>query len=318
MRGVDPAVRRRHKLRNAAQAGLLLAGMATMLGTVAWLLFGGIGIVWVLVMAAVALFLQPTVPTGWVRRMYGAAPLPQAAAPQVHTWMHTLARRAGLTTVPRLYYIASPMMNAMALGSRDDPVLCLTDGVLRRLTGRELVGVMAHEIAHIRANDLWIMNLSDIAARLAHGLAYAAILGIFLAVPSAAGGTWTPMLIALLVAALPTVTTLLQLALSRSREYDADLEAAALTDDPAGLASALQRLEHQEGRTWERIAVPHRPGTDPLLFSTHPPTDERIRRLRSLAPQTAQPRLGGQQPVAIAHRPPSHDRTRVRAPGIWW
>lgn len=315
---VDPTVRQRHKLRNMVQAVLLVVGMAGTLGVAAWLLFGGPGILWVLLLAAVTVAFQPAVRASWVLRMYGAVPLPPAAAPQVHRWVRALARRARLPAVPALFYVRSPMMNAMAVGRREEPALCVTDGLLRHLTGRELVGVLAHEISHIRSNDLWIMSLSDVVARVTHGLAYAGMLALALTLPLTVGGSWRPVLVAAAVAFLPTVVTLLQLALSRSREYDADLEAAALTDDPEGLASALDKLERQEGRIWERIAVPHGRVPDLLLLRTHPPTAERVRRLLSLTAGGRRDRLGGDAPVPPSGYAPVRRSVRLRPPGIRW
>lgn len=95
--------------------------------------------------------------------------------------------------------------------------------------------MLAHEIAHVRGNDLWIMQLSDTVARLAHLLSYVGLFSLLLTVPVTLGGSSWPLLVALVLTASPTLVTLLQLALARSREYDADLEAATLTGDPEGL-----------------------------------------------------------------------------------
>ena len=107
---------------------------------------------------------------------------------------------------------------------------------------------------------------------------------LVLALPLTAGGTYAPLWFALILTTVPTVVDTLQLALSRSREYDADLEAATLTGDPEWLASALDQLERSED-AWERVMVPRRQAPDPLLLRTHPPTAERIRRLRELVPR---------------------------------
>ena len=282
---LDPRTRRRRKVRNAAQAALLLGGMVAILAVLAWLLFGMAGLLWALLIGTVVLALRPNVAPQWVLSMYGAHPLPHAVAPELHHYVRALADRAGLAATPGLYYIASPMANAFAVGTRDDAVLAVTDGLLRRLSSRELVGVLAHETSHIRADDLWIMNLSDTLGRLTHALAYSGLILLVVALPLTAGGTLSPLRLAVILTAVPTLVTLLQLALSRSREYDADLEAAALTGDPQGLASALEQLERSEGRIWERVMIPHQRAPDPLLLRTHPPTAERARRLRELIPR---------------------------------
>lgn len=117
---------------------------------------------------------------------------------------------------------------------------------------------------------------------------------------------------------VPTVITLLQLALSRSREYDADLAAARLTGDPAGLARALQRLEHHEGRIWERIMVPHRRVPDSLLLRTHPPTADRVRRLLELVPEQPDRHIPVDGFPLLGTRPRVTGPTRLHLPGVRW
>lgn len=315
---LDEQRRRRQKRRNQAQALLLFGGMVAILGGLAWLLFGPFGVVWAFVLGSVALALPPSMPPGWQLSMYGARPLPPAAAPGLHRAVRLLAERAGLPRSPSVHYVSSPMMNAFAVGRRDDAAIALTDGLLRGLADRELLGVLAHELAHVRADDLWIMNLSDTLARVSHALAYTGMFVLVLALPSTVDGALALPAVALLLMLAPTLMTLLQLALSRAREYDADLEAVALTGDPLGLAAALQRLERREGRIWERTMVPHRRSPDPLLLRTHPPTAERVRRLRELRPaQLGVPRL---EPPTFRNRraDPAPRPVRLRPPGIRW
>ena len=252
---LDTRMRRRQKLRNAAQGMLLFGGMLGLLALLAWVVFGPMGLVWVLLLGVFALALRPRVPPQWMLSMYGAQPLPEVAAPRLHHIVDVLAERSSLEMAPELYVVRSPMMNAFAVGRRDASVLAVTDGLVRGLSSRELVGVLAHEISHIRADDLWIMSLSDTVGRATHALAYAGALLLIFAVPAAADGGISPLLAAAILVVAPTLVTLLQLALSRSREYDADLEAAAMTGDPVGLAAALARLERAEGRIWERTMV---------------------------------------------------------------
>lgn len=314
---IDATTHRRYRLRNALQALLLLGGMIAMLGLCAWLIAGPAGVVWVLVLGAVGLALRPRVPPAWVLRAYGARPLPVAAAPELHRLVAALAERAGLPATPGLHYVPTRMLNAFAVGRPDDAVIGVTDGILRELTARELAGVLAHETSHVRSDDLWIMTLADTVGRLTHVLAYLGLVFVLVGLPLLAAGSVVPLLAAFALTAIPTVVTLLQLALSRSREYDADLEAARLTGDPAGLASALAELERREGRIWERIVVPHRRTPDPVLLRTHPPTEERIRRLRALEPRT--PRLVVRDaPFAPVGYTRIARPVRLRPPGVWW
>jgi heat shock protein HtpX len=162
------------------------------------------------------------------------------------------------------------------------------------------------------------MGLSDAIGRLVQGLSYLGIFTVILSLPVTLAGGFRPLLFAAVLVALPSVVTLLQLALSRSREYDADLEAATLTRDPDGLASALEALERADGRLWERIMVPHGRVPDPLLLRTHPPTAERTRRLRSLLPLYPRSRLGDDRSAAPYGYPGITSGPRLRPPGIRW
>jgi Zn-dependent protease with chaperone function len=132
------------------------------------------------------------------------------------------------------------MLNAFAVGRPDDAVIALTDGLLRNLTLRELAGVLAHETSHIRNHDLWLMGLADLDSRLTRLMTLVGLLLMILALPLWwAGVTNLPWLVIPLLVLAPQLTTLFERALSRARELDADLDAAGLTGDPAGLASAL-------------------------------------------------------------------------------
>jgi heat shock protein HtpX len=304
-------------VRNSAQALLLLGGMVAVVAVLAWTLFGAAGLLWALGIAAVVLALRPVPAPQLVLSMYRAQPLPPHVLPELHRYAHVLAARAGLPAVPRLYYVASPMLNAFAVGGGENAAVAVTDGLLRRLPSRELAGVLAHEVSHIRAGDLWIMNLSDAIGRVTHGLAYGGVLVVLFTLPLTLTGGASTLWVLALLALLPTVVSLLQLALSRSREYDADLEAAVLTGDPEGLARALERLDSTTGRIWERVLVPHRRAPDPLLLRTHPPTAERARRLRELVPGRHE-RLGGHHRLQPTGYPPVDAPVRLRFPGIRW
>ncbi len=319
MTAIDASVQRRQRRRNQLQMVLLLGGMVAVLALCAWLIVGPRGFVMVALIGAVTLAIQPRVPPDWVLRIYGARPLPYTAAPRLHHVVAVLSQRAGLPRAPVLHYVPSRTLNAFAVGRPGAAALGVTDGLLRNLSPRELVGVLAHEVSHIRADDLHVMTLADTIGRLTHGLAYLGMFALLLVgFPVAMVGTLWPLLLTVVLTSVPTVVTLLQLALSRSREYDADLAAVDLTGDPEGLASALLRLEQHEGRIWERIMVPHRRGPDPLLLRTHPPTAERVRRLRELIPQ--QPKhlhLEGQDTI-LRDPPVPVQPLRLRAPGIRW
>jgi heat shock protein HtpX len=301
-----------------SQGLLLLGGMVAVLAVIAWAFFGSFGLLVALGAALVVLALRPVPSARLVLAMYRAQEIPPQVLPDLHRYLRVLAARARLPAVPRLYYVASPMVNAFAVGRREDAAVAVTDGLLRSLTSRELVGVLAHEISHVRAGDLWIMSLSDVLGRITHVLAYAGVLAVLFTLPLSMTGDYPALWLFAVLGLLPTAVSVLQLALSRSREYEADLEAAVLTGDPEGLARALERLERSTGRIWERVMVPHRRAPDPLLLRTHPATEERTRRLRELVPRTDRERLGDRRPLHPAHYPPVAAPVRLRFPGVRW
>ncbi len=282
--------RLRHKLRNLLHSVLLIGGMAAIAAISAWTIWGGDGVVWAAVGMGLALVLSPSLPPELLLSMYRAVPLDRARFPEGVAIVEELAARAGLPRAPRLYYVASRTLNAFTVGSRANAAITVTDGLLRALNQRELAGVLAHEISHVENNDLWIMTLADTMSRVTGVISYFGMILLFANLPllllGGLGVSW--LLVAVLVAA-PTIMSLLQLALSRAREYDADLDAAALTGDPVGLASALEKLERYQGRFWEEIVFPGRRIPEPSLLRTHPPTEERIRRLLELGEPAGRP-----------------------------
>jgi heat shock protein HtpX len=253
-----------------------------------------------------------------VLTLYRAEPLPVAAAPELHGMAAELAARAGLHHAPALYYVPSVVPNCFCVGHDGDAALAVTDGLLRRLTRRELAGVLAHEVGHLRAGDPAVMSSSDAVGRLCQALGLLGLLAVPVAVVLAFGGEARLLLFAAVLVALPAAVTVLQLAPSRSREFDADLAAARLTGDPEGLACALEVLEESTGRIWERLLVGRGPVPDPLLLRTHPATQQRTRRLRELEPDHGHRRHVAGRPVPPRGYPHIVAPPRLRWPGVRW
>jgi heat shock protein HtpX len=275
--------RRRHKLRNIVHSALLLCGMGLLLAFCGWVLFGPQGMIGLGLGAGLGLLFSPRISRVMILRMYSARELRPAQLPSVFEVVERLAARAGLPRRPRLYYIRSPILNAFAVGERDDAAIALTDGLLRSLSLRELAAVLAHEISHVRNNDLWLMSLADVVGRPTRLMSLLGLVLLILGLPVwLSGRQAVPLLLVLLLVLAPQITLLLQLALSRAREYEADLDAAGLTGDPAGLASALLKLERHQRGIWERILLPGYRSPEPSILRTHPPTQERVARLEAL------------------------------------
>lgn len=309
----------RHKLHNLFHSAVLVVGMAAIVSACAWTLWGGNGVLWASVGVVLAALLTPNISPSLVLRFYGARPLETDEFPQGYALLHELAGRAGLKYPPQLYYAPSALLSVFTVGGPKAAAITLTDGVLRTLNAREMTGVLAHELSHVASNDLRIMHLADVMGRAAGMFSYVGLFLLLLNLPLIAAGRATApwLLVALLVFA-PTLISLLQLALSRTREFDADLGAVRLTGDPAGLAQALLKLERYQGRLWEDIMLPGRRIPEPSLLRTHPPTQERVRRLMELE-QSNKPHTGpwDRFPLSDSIRPVDRP-PRWRRSGFWY
>jgi len=229
-----------------------------------------------------------------VLKMHRARPLERHEFPALHQMTEELATRAGIPT-PRLFLIPDASPNAFATGRNPaHGVVAVTEGILRLLPVRELRGVVAHEIAHIRNRDILVSTvaaaLAAVVTYVAHALQFAAMFGG--RHDDDEQGSAAGSLVIALVA--PIAATVVQLAISRSREYLADETGARLAGDPDALASALERLAlgaayvpaSLQPATASLFIVNPLAGAGGLmtLFSTHPPMEERVRRLRAMAP----------------------------------
>jgi heat shock protein HtpX len=223
--------------------------------------------------------------------MTGSRPVSEAELPEVYDMVRRLTERAGLP-MPEIYLTPSPQPNAFATGRNPrNAKVAVTEGILRAMSSRELEGVLAHEIAHIKNRDILISSMAAMMAgvitSIANMLQWAFMFG--------AGrddedrGNLVAELVMMILA--PIAATLIQLAISRTREFKADAVGAKLVGDPNPLADALERLEayaqHIPGGF--NPATSHLFIVNPLrgesllhLFSTHPPTAERVRRLRNM------------------------------------
>ncbi len=262
---------------------LLVVGMLGLLATLGWLVAGAEGLLGVFVSGWIFMLVGLRASPALVLRLHRARPLSPPEAPTLFRVVTALATRAELSRPPALYYVPSRITNAFAVGRPNDSAICLSDGLLHALNQEELVGVLAHEISHIRNNDLRVMGLADAVGRLTRMLSWMGLLLFLLNLPMLIlGGDTFPWLLVLLLSGAPTLSFLLQLALSRTREYDADLDAATLTGNPRGLANALVKMEQLRASWLKRLLLPGQRLPEPSVFRTHPDTTDRIRRLMQL------------------------------------
>jgi len=270
------------KNKNLLRTGLLIVGMLILLLAVGLLLIGPRGMIWMGIFGIVLAMLGLQVPTETIMRLYRAKPLSESEAPYLNRIILQLANKAELKKVPQLYYIASNSVNAFATGRQSDPGIAVTYGLLRQLNVKEVTAVLAHELSHISNNDMRLKGLTTIMGRMTRTFSLVGQLLLFINLPLLIMGEETfPWLGVLLLIVAPFLSTTMMLAISRTREVDADLEAARLTGDPSSLADALQKLDYLNRATALR-PVQYK---IPKWLSTHPQIDERVARLRELAPR---------------------------------
>lgn len=319
----DETMRAERSRTNLLHAAALIGGIGIVLAAVTWMIWGVPGVAGSFLLIGAIVALSPRVPPETVMRLYRAQPLAPGHAGPLDRVVSTLAERAALPTPPALYIVPSLTLNAFATGTPDRSAIAITEGLLRKLTMREIAAVVGHEISHIRNGDLWVMGLADVMSRFVQSLSYAAVLlAIVNFIAQMGGEEGIPWIAILLLYLAPAIASLFQLALSRSREFDADHEGALLTGDPLGLASALRRLDRYTGRVWEDVMmpVPARRIPFPSVLRSHPSTEERVRRLLALEGQMPGPPLAvGDGPmISLVGLGPGQMRPRYRFPGLWY
>jgi heat shock protein HtpX len=228
-----------------------------------------------------------------VLAMYRARPVEESQAPELYAIVHNLTVRAGLP-MPKVYVIPSDSPNAFATGRNPShAAVAVTEGILRLLRREELEGVLAHELAHVKNRDTLISTvaatLAGVVMMLGSMVRWAAIFGGLRRSDDDEGGGLIGLIVMAILA--PLAAFLIQMAISRSREYQADATGATICRNPLGLAGALEKLATSS----ERVPMQASPQTahmfivNPLsgatigrLFSTHPPIEERVKRLQSM------------------------------------
>ncbi len=276
-------------MQNTLKTTLLLASLTALIVLIGGYFGGQSGMIIAFMFAVIMNFGAYWFSDKIVLRMYRARQVDPSQAPGLYQLVERLAQKAGLPT-PRVYVIPQDSPNAFATGRNPDhAVVAVTQGLLRLMNDEELEGVLAHELGHVKNRDILI---SSIAATLAGAIMmlasmarWAAIFGGVGRDDDEGGGVFGLLFMMFLA---PLAAVLIQMAISRTREYLADATAAQMTGSPYGLAHALEKL----GKATQRIPMKANPSTahmfivNPLsgrsmmkLFSTHPPLEERIRRL---------------------------------------
>ena len=279
-------------MSNMFKTALLLGALTALLVLIGGAVGGQQGMLVAFVLALVMNFFSYWFSDKIVLAMYGARPIEESEAPGLYRVVRTLATRGGIP-MPRVYLIPTETPNAFATGrSPQHAAVAVTEGIMRILDEGELEGVLAHELSHVKNRDVLIATIAATLAGaityLAHMAQWAAIFGGRRDDEEEGGGVFGALLMAILA---PFAAMLIQLAVSRAREFQADASGAKLAGKTWGLAKALEKLDtaSQTVRMDATPATAHLFIVNPLsgrsllrLFSTHPPIEERIARLHSM------------------------------------
>ncbi|HYA14042.1 MAG TPA: zinc metalloprotease HtpX [Syntrophales bacterium] len=281
---------------NTIKTGLLLGALTGLLMLIGGYFGGKGGVVIAFIFAIVMNFGAYWFSDKLILRMYSAQEVSESDAPDLYRIVKNLALKAGLP-MPKVYIVPGDTPNAFATGRNENhAVVAVTQGILRMLNRDELEGVLAHELTHIKNRDMLIGSIAATLAgaivMLANMAQWAVIFGGSSRDSDEEGGGFIGLILMAILA--PIAATIIQMAISRSREYLADAGGARVSGKPYGLAGALEKLS----KASQIIPMEANPSTahmfivNPLtgkslmnLFSTHPPIEERIARLRSMRPE---------------------------------
>ncbi|HET7584509.1 MAG TPA: zinc metalloprotease HtpX [Gemmatimonadaceae bacterium] len=276
---------------NNVKVFVLMAGLAALLVALGGYFGGQSGMIMAFVFAAGANIFMYYTSDRMVLRMYGARVVDRTSAPELYDMVDRLRQRAGLP-MPTVAIAPHRQPNAFATGrDPEHAVVCVTQGILQTVSSEELEGVLAHELGHVRNHD---MLLQTMAATIAGAISNLAYFGIFFG--GGRNDRSNPIVALAMIILAPVAAMLIQFAISRQREFKADAAGAEITGRPLALASALQKLEANAKRIPMRVspAAGSLAMVNPFsgqriafasLFSTHPPTEERVARLRAMAQQ---------------------------------
>ncbi|HUK88797.1 MAG TPA: zinc metalloprotease HtpX [Blastocatellia bacterium] len=278
---------------NQIKTAALLGFLAALFLLIGYLVGGQTGVVIALAFAVITNFSAYWWSDKIVLRMYNAQPLTEAQAPELFRIVRALAQRDGLP-MPAVYIIPEESPNAFATGR--DPqhaAVAVTEGIMRLLDSEELSGVLGHELSHVKHRDTLITTVTATIAGALSMLTNMAMWGLLLSGRSSDDDDRSSWLGLIGIIVAPIAAAIIQMAISRSREYSADESGAALSGNPLALASALSKVEAwsqkvpmKEGSPATAhlfIINPFKAGGIAQLFSSHPPTEERIHRLQALA-----------------------------------
>lgn len=277
-------------MKNAAKTAVLLAGLSGFFLFIGASLGGTTGMTIALVLSFAMIGFSYWKSDTLALKSARAVPADEAKYPQYYAVMRDLTQRAGMP-MPRLYITPDPQPNAFATGRNpDNAAVAVTAGLLQVLSWEEVRGVLAHELAHVKNRDILI---GSVAAAIATAITFLANIAQFALIFGGGGrdSDRNPFADLLMIILAPLAAALIQMAISRSREYEADRTAARLIEDGEPLARALEKIHASVARVPMQVPAAQESKyiANPLgakqagakLFSTHPPMEDRVKRLRS-------------------------------------
>ena len=278
-------------LGNWLKTSILMAGIVALFGAIGAALGGAQGMLLALLLGGAMNVFAYWFSDKMVLRMYNAQEVDEASSPYLYNMVKDLAARAGLP-MPRVYLIDEAQPNAFATGRNPEhAAVAATTGIVKLLSARELRGVMAHELAHVKHRDI---RISTISATMAGAISMLANFALFFGSRDSSGRSHNPLVGILVMILAPLAASLIQMAISRAREFEADRGGAEISGEPLALAAALTKIDAYARGIPMATADAH-PETaqmmimNPLsggglrgLFSTHPSTEERVARLHAL------------------------------------
>jgi len=316
----------KHRLINKIQLYALFLLLSSLVVYIALVVGGEILASVALLFVFMFYFINPYIASSFILRMYNAQIIPYSSAPALYDMTDELASRAGLKFTPKLYYVPSSVVNSFTVGQAEKSSIAISDGILQTLNYEEIAGIIGHEISHIKNEDIRVMIFADVVGRL---IKICSIMGqvlILLSLPFVIMGNaqinWLPFFIVIFS---PLGSDLIQLAMSRVREYEADMGSVMLLGDARPLLSALNKISYYEHHYFRNAILPTHKIPEPSLLRTHPQTEERISRLLDVhktldhdhAPYEFHPDIqSGSRPhhkIETKHRRPRRHRN-----GFWY
>ncbi|MCG8333840.1 MAG: zinc metalloprotease HtpX [Proteobacteria bacterium] len=269
------------KVKNYLQFLLMISGMLGVMSFLGFTIAGYTGVIIALAAAGMGFFFTSNFSIAQILRKKNVQLIHPGESPVLYNMAETLAGKANIEKMPVLFFDNTPEINAYTVEDKERAAIVISKGLINSLTKEEMYGVLAHEVAHLKNNDIQIMLFSEQIRKLTGYMAFFGQVLLILSLPLLfLNQIVLPWLTILLLMAAPTISFLFQVAMSRNREFRADMDAALLAGDASGLSRALKKISMQT-TFWKKFYAPYLKNV-PEILRTHPNTKARIQRLQEL------------------------------------